>query len=351
MLKNDRLIKALLRQPVDATPVWLMRQAGRYLPEYRAVRKTAGDFLTMCKNPELACTVTLQPIDRFDLDAAIIFSDILTIPDAMGIGLHFVEGEGPQFTHPVRSQRDVDQLPTPDPETELRYVMDAIRTTQKALDHRVPLIGFAGSPWTIACYMVEGSGSKTFSTIKKMLYVEPQLLHQLLQKLATSITDYLVAQVHAGADVLMLFDTWGGILTPEAYQQFSLHYMREIIMKVRKNISPTVPIIVFTKNGGQWLETIVTSGCDAIGLDWTIDINNARQRIGNQVALQGNLDPSILLSTPEVIQNEVGKVLAAYGKHDGHIFNLGHGVTPDVPPENVAVLVDAVHEQSRKYHI
>jgi uroporphyrinogen decarboxylase len=351
MLKNDRLIRALFRQPVDVTPVWLMRQAGRYLPEYRAVRKHAGDFLTMCKNPEFACTVTLQPLERFNLDAAIIFSDILTIPDAMGIGLHFVEGEGPQFTHPVRTQQAIEQLPIPDPEIELRYVMDAIRTTKKALDNKVPLIGFAGSPWTIACYMVEGSGSKTFSIIKKMLYLEPQLLHQLLQKLATSISEYLVAQAQAGADVLMLFDTWGGILTPAAYEQFSLHYMREIITTVRASVPPNIPIIMFTKNGGQWLETIVTSGCDAVGLDWTIDINNARQRVGDKVALQGNLDPSILLSTPEVIRNEVAAILSAFGKHDGHVFNLGHGITPNVPPENVAVLIDAVHEKSQKYHI
>lgn len=345
-IKNTRILRALSKQHVDCTPIWVMRQAGRYLPEYRQVRQQAGDFLTLCKTPELACEVTLQPLARFDLDAAIIFSDILTIPDAMNLGLYFAEGEGPKFKHPVRTQADIDALPIPCPGTELNYVMQAIQHTKQALANKVPLIGFAGSPWTIACYMVEGGASKTFGIIKKMLYQSPDMLHQLLEKLATSISHYLQAQIEAGADIIMIFDTWGGILTPEAYQLFSLHYMKKIIASLPKHI----PTIMFTKNGGLWLEEMVSAGSDALGLDWTINIAEARKRVGKHVSLQGNLDPAILLSTPEVIVEQVGELLADYGRGTGHIFNLGHGITPDVPPEHVALLVDTVHDLSRQYH-
>lgn len=345
-IKNDRLLKALNRQPVDKTPIWIMRQAGRYLPEYRKIRAQAGDFLTLCKTPELACEVTCQPLKRFDLDAAIIFSDILTIPDAMQCGLHFITGEGPKFKHPVQTKTAIEQLPIPCPETELKYVMDAIRTTKQALTDKVPLIGFAGSPWTIACYMVEGGSSKTFNSIKKMLYRTPEILHCLLKKLSESISLYLQAQIKAGADVIMLFDTWGGILTPEAYQQFSLHYMQDILTSLPKS----TPTIMFTKNGGQWLETMVIAGSNALGLDWTTDIADAKRRVGNQVALQGNLDPAVLLATPKEIEQHVTDILQRVGTHNGHIFNLGHGITPDVPPENVAILVDAVHDISMQYH-
>lgn len=345
-IKNTRFLNALNKQPVDCTPIWLMRQAGRYLPEYRAVRKQAGDFLTLCKTPELACEVTLQPLERYALDAAIIFSDILTIPDAMQLGLYFAEGEGPKFKHPVRDKASIEALPIPCPDTDLGYVMQAIQLTKSALANKVPLIGFAGSPWTIACYMVEGGASKTFAIIKKMLYQSPELLHTLLDKLATSISLYLKAQIAAGADVIMLFDTWGGILTPEAYQTFSLHYMQKILASLPEK----TPTIMFTKNGGLWLETMVSAGSTALGLDWTINIAQARQRVGNHVSLQGNLDPAILLSTPDVIIAKTQQLLQDYGTGTGHIFNLGHGITPDVPPEHVTVLVDTVHDYSRQFH-
>lgn len=348
MIKNDRLIRALLRQPVDYTPIWIMRQAGRYLPEYKATRAKAGDFMSLCKNPELACEVTLQPLARFDLDAAILFSDILTIPDAMGLGLHFTPGEGPAFAKPIRQAADVQQLGIPDPETDLRYVMDAVRTIKQALHNEVPLIGFAGSPWTLATYMVEGGASKQFSLIKSMLYSQPQLLHQLLNKLAASVTEYLNAQIAAGVNVVMIFDTWGGILTTEAYQQFSLAYMQQIIQGLTKQMDgQTIPTILFTKNSTQWLEIIAASGCNAMGIDWTIDIGQARARVGHQVALQGNLDPAVLHAEPEFIRQAVKTILENYGKHPGHVFNLGHGITPDIPPEHVKVLVDAVHEFSK----
>jgi len=346
IIKNTRILNAIAKQNVDCTPIWVMRQAGRYLPEYRQMRQQAGDFLTLCKTPELACEVTLQPLERFDLDAAIIFSDILTIPDAMNLGLYFSEGEGPKFKHPVRTQADVDALPIPCPGSELQYVMQAISHTKQALANKVPLIGFAGSPWTIACYMVEGGASKTYGIIKKMLYQSPEMLHTLLEKLATSISHYLQAQIEAGADIIMIFDTWGGILTPEAYQLFSLHYMKKIIASLPEHI----PTIMFTKNGGLWLEQMVTAGSNTLGLDWGINIGEARQRVGEKVSLQGNLDPAILLSTPEVIVEKVGQLLADYGPGTGHIFNLGHGITPDVPPEHVALLVDTVHDLSRQYH-
>lgn len=347
-LKNDRLIRALLRQPVDCTPIWIMRQAGRYLPEYRATRAKAGDFMSLCKNPELACEVTMQPLARFNLDAAILFSDILTIPDAMGLGLHFTQGEGPAFTKPIRQALDIKQLGLPDPETDLRYVMDAVRTIKQSLADKVPLIGFAGSPWTLATYMVEGGASKQFSLIKSMLYSQPQLLHQLLDKLAAAVTDYLNAQIAAGVNAVMLFDTWGGLLTTQAYQQFSLAYMQKILQGLTRQVNKqTIPTILFTKNSQQWLNILAASGCDAVGIDWTIDIGQARQQIGQQVALQGNLDPAVLHADPEFIRQEAKAILDSYGQHPGHIFNLGHGITPDIPPEHVKVLVDAVHEFSK----
>lgn len=351
VLKNDRFLRALLREPVDQTPVWIMRQAGRYLPEYRATRAKAGNFLTLCMTPELACEVTLQPIRRFPLDAAIIFSDILTIPHAMGLGLHFVEGEGPAFERPIRTAADIAALGVPDVDNELRYVMDAVRLTRRELDGRVPLIGFAGSPWTLATYMVEGGSSRDFAKIKRMLYQAPELLHQLLDVLARSVSDYLSAQVAAGAQALMIFDTWGGTLTPCDYQAFSLNYMARIAASVqRSHEGCRVPLILFTKNGGQWLEAMADAGADALGIDWTTDIGEARQRVGNRVALQGNLDPSALHAAPERLRQEVSSVLARFGRGSGHVFNLGHGITPDIDPERVAVLVDAVHELSRPLH-
>jgi uroporphyrinogen decarboxylase len=350
-LKNDRLLRALLRQPVDVTPVWIMRQAGRYLPEYRAVREKAGDFKTLCTTPELACEVTLQPLRRFPLDAAILFSDILTIPDAMGLELFFTEGEGPQFRKPVRNAADVDALPVPDPEVELRYVMDAVRLIRRELGGKVPLIGFAGSPWTLATYMVEGGGSKEFALVKRMLFDQPALMHRLLDVLARSVTAYLNAQVAAGAQALMVFDTWGGALSPRDYKEFSLRYMERIVQGLaREHEGRRVPVILFTKNGGQWLEAMAASGCDALGIDWTTDLNDARARVGQHVALQGNMDPSILYASAERIHKEVGTVLASYGNGSGHVFNLGHGIHQHADPEKVAVVVDAVHELSRPYH-
>ncbi|WNO59854.1 uroporphyrinogen decarboxylase [Rheinheimera sp. MMS21-TC3] len=350
-LKNDRYLKALLKQPVDKTPVWMMRQAGRYLPEYRATRAQAGDFMSLCRNAELACEVTMQPLRRYALDAAILFSDILTIPDAMGLGLYFSEGEGPKFERPIRSANDIKQLPNPDPEQELQYVMNAVRTIRRELKGSVPLIGFSGSPWTLATYMVEGGSSKTFPIIKKMMFTDPKALHMLLDKLADSVITYLNAQISAGAQSLMIFDTWGGVLTPRDYQEFSLHYMQKILDGlIREADGRKVPVTLFTKNGGLWLETIANTGCDGVGLDWTINIGDARQRIGDKVALQGNMDPSVLLGTPERIREEVKTILESYGTGPGHVFNLGHGITPDVNPENVTVFIDAVHEFSRAMH-
>ncbi len=350
-LQNDRFLRALLREPVDVTPIWMMRQAGRYLPEYRATREKAGDFMTLCSTPELACEVTLQPIDRFALDAAILFSDILTVPDAMGLGLHFVAGEGPQFRSPVRSAADVDRLRVPDPEQELRYVMDAVRLIRRELHGRVPLIGFAGSPWTIATYMVEGGSSKDFSRIKGMMFDEPAVLHRLLDTVAASVTAYLNAQVAAGAQAVMIFDTWGGVLTPRDYRNFSLRTMSAIVAGLtREHEGRRVPVILFTKNGGQWLEDIAASGCDALGIDWTTDLGDARRRVGDRVALQGNMDPCALYASPGRIREEVGQVLASYGHGEGMVFNLGHGIHPGVDPQRVTVLVDAVHELSAAYH-
>lgn len=329
----------------------MMRQAGRYLPEYKATRAEAGDFMSLCKNPELACEVTLQPLRRYPLDAAILFSDILTIPDAMGLGLYFGEGEGPKFRHPVRDAAAINALPVPDPEQELGYVMDAVRTIRRELKGAVPLIGFSGSPWTLATYMVEGGSSKTFGTIKKMLYSEPALLHALLDKLTQSVTLYLNAQIAAGAQSVMIFDTWGGVLTPRDYREFSLGYMQKIVDGLtRENEDRKVPVTLFTKNGGLWLEAIAASGCDAVGLDWTIDIADARARIGDKVALQGNMDPSVLLGSPERIRQEVQTILAGFGQGSGHVFNLGHGITPEVDPEHAAVFIEAVQSFSKAYH-
>ncbi len=350
-LKNDRLLRALLREPVDTTPVWIMRQAGRYLPEYRATRERAGDFLTLCKTPELACEVTLQPLARFPLDAAILFSDILTVPDAMGLGLGFAEGEGPYFERPVRNAAAIRNLAVPDPEQDLGYVMDAIRVIRRELDGRVPLIGFSGSPWTLATYMVEGGSSKDFRRIKAMMYVQPEVLQQLLEVLSDSVAAYLNAQIAAGAQAVMIFDTWGGVLTPEAYRSFSLDPMQRIVDQLtREHEGRRVPVTLFTKGGGAWLEAMADTGCDALGLDWTTDIGEARQRVGARVALQGNLDPSVLYASPERIRQHVADVLERYGSGSGHVFNLGHGVHQFVDPQHVGALVDAVHELSAAYH-
>ncbi|MDA8622404.1 uroporphyrinogen decarboxylase [Psychrosphaera sp.] len=351
-LKNDRYLRALLQEPVDRTPVWMMRQAGRYLPEYRATRAVAGDFMSLCKNAELACEVTMQPLRRYPLDAAILFSDILTIPDAMGLGLYFETGEGPRFKNPIQSKADIDKLPIPDPEGELQYVMNAVRTIRKELNGSVPLIGFSGSPWTLATYMVEGSGTKTFSKVKGMMYSEPKMMHQLLDKVADSVTSYLNAQIAAGAQSVMIFDTWGGVLTPRDYEEFSLNYMSKIIDGLtRESEGRKVPVTLFTKNGGQWLEKMAATGCDALGLDWTMNIAEARDRVGSKVALQGNMDPSMLYATPDRIRQEVQTILADYGdKGTGHVFNLGHGITPDVKPENAGAFINAVVDYSPKFH-
>ena len=350
-LKNDRYLKALLRQPVDRTPVWIMRQAGRYLPEYREVRAKAGDFMTLCSTPELACEVTLQPLRRFDLDAAILFSDILTIPDAMGLGLYFSEGEGPKFTRTIDSASDVDKLSIPDPADKLSYVTDAVSLIRKELDGSVPLIGFAGSPWTLATYMVEGGSSKTFSKVKALLFEDPTSAHTLMSKLADSVALYLNAQIEAGAQAVMVFDSWGGALTTPHYKAFSLTYMQQIVDQlIREKDGQKIPVVLFTKGGGMWLSEIADTGCDGVGLDWSVDINIARRQIGDRVALQGNMDPAIMATNPEVIRQEVSRILADFGHGSGHVFNLGHGITPNIIPDNVAALVDAVHEISAQYH-
>lgn len=348
--QGSLFVRALQRKPIPRTPVWFMRQAGRYLPEYRQIRQKAGDFLSLCKNPELACTVALQPLARFPLDAAILFSDILTIPDAMGLGLYFTEGEGPAFFHPLRSLEAIRQLPIPQPREELAYVLEAVRLTRHEIPSDLPLIGFSGSPWTLACYMVEGRASRHFSSILRLLYAEPDTLHLLLSKLTQAIAAYLDEQIQAGADVVMLFDTWGGLLTTQNYLMFSLHYMREITTFI-KSKHPEIPIILFTKGGGQWLEQIAGVGCDAIGLDWMTDLAEARHRVGRQVALQGNLDPAVLLADPACIRQQVEQVLASFGPGEGHVFNLGHGIWPEILPEHVAIMVEAVHELSPPYHI
>ncbi len=350
-LKNDLFIRALFRKEVERTPIWIMRQAGRYLPEYRATRKRAGNFLALCKTPELACEVTMQPLDRYGLDAAILFSDILTIPDALGLGLQFSNGEGPSFKSPITSMADVNRISNLMPVNELAYVMDAVSLICKELDGRVPLIGFSGSPWTLATYMVEGKGSKEFHKVKGMLYKEPRTLEKLLDVLSSSVTTYLAAQIEAGAKAVMIFDTWGGVLSKECFLKYSLSPMQKIVEEL-KNISSTkdVPIVLFTKGGGNWLNEMAATGCDALGLDWTTEIDHARLQVGDKVALQGNLDPCVLYGNDDVIRKEVNKVLSKYGKGNGHVFNLGHGIQQYVDPEKVTILVEAVKEFSPAYH-
>ncbi len=348
-LKNDVFIRALLKQKVDRTPIWMMRQAGRYLPEYREIRSQAGSFMDLCTNPELACEVTLQPLRRFDMDAAILFSDILTIPDAMGLGLYFEEGEGPKFKKPIIRTSDVDKLVVPDPNQELKYVMDAVALIRKNLEGSVPLIGFSGSPWTLATYMIEGGSSKSFNKVKKFMYDHPKSMHELLKKLSDAVSLYLNAQIEAGAQAVMVFDTWGGMLTTEDYQEFSLEYAKKVRadLNTREN---EIPSIFFTKGGGQWLESMSECGYTALGLDWQTNIKLARQRVGNQVSLQGNMDPITLYANEDVIKEKVRSILADYGSGSGHVFDLGHGILPDVNPDHVKVMVDAVHELSRVYH-
>ncbi len=350
-LKNDRFLRALYREPVDVTPVWMMRQAGRYLPEYKATRAQAGDFMSLCKNADLACEVTLQPLRRYDLDAAILFSDILTIPDAMGQGLFFEAGEGPRFRKTVRTEADVAALPIPVIETDLDYVLNAVKTIRGALAGAVPLIGFSGSPWTLATYMVEGGSTRDFHHIKQMMYSQPEVLHALLDKLAQTVTAYLNAQILAGAQAVQIFDTWGGVLSGPAYREFSLAYMQKIVQGLlRENEDRKVPVILFTKGGGQWLTDLANTGADALGLDWTTDIQVARELVGNRVALQGNMDPSVLFGTPAAIKAEVARILAGFGSSAGHVFNLGHGIDQKVNPDHAKVFIDAVHELSRPYH-
>lgn len=350
-LQNDTFLKALMRQPTDYTPVWMMRQAGRYLPEYRESRKTAGSFLQLCKNPSFATEVTLQPLDRYPLlDASILFSDILTVPDAMGLGLYFEEGEGPKFERTLREETDIKKLAVPDM-ASLQYVFDAVSQIRKTINGRVPLIGFSGSPWTLATYMVEGKGGTDFLTIKKMAYARPDLLHHILEVTAQTVIQYLNAQIAAGAQAVMIFDSWGGALSHNAYKEFSLNYMQKIVNGLtREDDGRIVPRIVFTKGGALWLEAQSEIGADALGLDWSVDIGAARKRVGDKVALQGNLDPAILLSTPEAIEKEVKSILASYGHGAGHVFNLGHGITQWTPPENAAAMLAAVREHSRQYH-
>jgi uroporphyrinogen decarboxylase len=348
-LRNDTLLRALLRQPTAYTPLWLMRQAGRYLPEYNATRARAGSFLALAKTPALATEVTLQPLERFPLDAAILFSDILTVPDAMGLGLYFVEGEGPKFERTVRDEAAVARLASPDPEAELRYVLDAVREVRRALDGRVPLIGFSGSPFTLACYMIEGGGSDDFRSVKTMLYGRPDLLHRILEVNAHAVTDYLNAQIAAGAQAVMIFDTWGGALAHQAYRDFSLAYLHRVVAGlVREAEGRRVPSIVFTKGGGLWLEAIAASGCDAVGVDWTVDLGEARQRVGDRVALQGNLDPAVLLADDRAVEREAQAVLREFGPGPGHVFNLGHGISQFTPPDRVARLTEIVHRESAR---
>ena len=353
-LKNDRFLRALRREPVDCTPVWLMRQAGRYLPEYRATRAKAGSFLAMAKNPELACEVTLQPLERFELDAAILFSDILTIPDAMGLGLYFVDGEGPKFERPVRDAAAVARLGVPDMEADLGYVMDAVRVIRRELDGRVPLIGFSGSPWTLACYMVEGGGSKDFARIKAMAHTDPQALHALLSVNTDAVIAYLAAQRAAGAQALQVFDTWGGVLSPTMYREFSLPYLERIARELERGEgTDRTPLIVFGKGNAAYLGELADTGAEGVGVDWLIDLGDAARRTGGKVALQGNLDPTTLYGSPEAIRREVRRALDSYrdgngGSREGHVFNLGHGMSPGMDPEHVRVLVDEVHAYSRR---
>ena len=353
-LANDRFLRALRRQPVDRTPVWLMRQAGRYLPEYRATRAQAGSFLNLAKNPELACEVTLQPLRRFPLDAAILFSDILTVPDAMGLGLYFADGEGPKFERPIRSAADIDRLGVPDMETDLRYVMDAVRTIRRELNGSVPLIGFSGSPWTIACYMVEGGGSDNYSKVKSLALNDPAAMHKLLGVVTDAVIAYLKAQYAAGAQALQVFDTWGGVLSPSMYREFSLRYLQRIAAELPRGDGETrAPLILFGKGNDPYLDELAASGAEAVGVDWTIGLGDAARRIAGRTALQGNLDPVTLYASPEAIRREVGRALEDYragngGSCEGHVFNLGHGLSPDMSPEHVGALVAAVHELSAR---
>jgi len=350
-LHNDTFLRACLRQPTEYTPVWLMRQAGRYLPEYNATRARAGSFMALATNPGYATEVTLQPLERYPLDAAILFSDILTVPDAMGLGLTFTPGEGPRFERPLREEAAIVRLAVPDLE-QLRYVFDAVASIRKALDGRVPLIGFAGSPWTLACYMVEGAGSTDYRLVKTMLYARPDLLRRILEINADAVAAYLNAQIAAGAQAVMIFDSWGGVLADGAFQRFSLHYTERVLRQlVRDSDGRHVPQIVFTKGGGPWLEQIAASGADVVGVDWTMNLGAARRRVGERVAIQGNLDPSVLFAGPEQIRDEVRGALQSFSEGasgDGHVFNLGHGISQFTPPESVAALVEAVHQFSRR---
>jgi len=350
-LKNDLFLRSLLRQPVERTPVWIMRQAGRYLPEYREVRAQAGDFMSLCGNPELACEVTLQPLRRYSLDAAILFSDILTVPDAMGLGLYFETGEGPKFERPIRSKAEIERLSAPDVSDKLQYVFDAVALIRRELNGDVPLIGFAGSPWTVGTYMVEGGSSRTFENIRGLAKEQPDVLDHLMRTVAGTTTEYLNAQIDSGAQAVMIFDTWGAALEPDDYRRFSLDSMQQILDGLqREKDGAQIPVILFTKGAGPLLADMVETGCDALGVDWTTDLSDARKYVDDRVALQGNLDPATLRETPEAIEAGVARVLASYGKGPGHIFNLGHGITPDIDPDNVAVLVDAVHRLSPQYH-
>ncbi len=350
-LSNDLIIRALLRKDVDRTPLWVMRQAGRYLPEYLKTRAEAGSFLQLCQTPELACEVTLQPLRRFKLDAAIIFSDILTIPDVMGLGLYFTEGEGPRFERPLRTEADIRNLPRPDVHDSLAYVMDAIRLVRRELAGQVPLIGFSGSPWTLATYMVEGGPSKSYGKIKKLIYDQPALAHQLLEKLADTVTDYLNAQIESGAQIVQIFDTWGGVLAADAFKEFSVRYLARIIAGLKhEHEGRRVPVILFCKGCNAHLEAQADTGCDALGVDWTMTLSEARSRVGHRVALQGNLDPAVLLAAPAVIRHETSQVLNSFGHGSGHVFNLGHGITPDVDPDNLQTLVNSVLDLSPAFH-
>ncbi len=350
---NDAFLRALCREKTDFTPLWLMRQAGRYLPEYCETRARAGSFMGLAQNPDYATEVTLQPIDRYGLDAAILFSDILTVPDAMGLGLSFVQGEGPVFAKPVQDEAAVAQLAAPDPNVELKYVMDAVSSIRKALNNRVPLIGFSGSPFTLACYMVEGRGSRDFRTVKTMMYRRPDLFHRILEENAEAVALYLNAQIKAGAQAVQIFDTWGGMLADGDFQTFSLAYTKKVVEKlIRENDGAKVPSIVFTKGGGEWIADIASIGCDAVGLDWSVNLTRARSVVGDRVALQGNLDPFVLFGDEETIRREARRVLDAYGEvgAGGHVFNLGHGINQFTPVENVRILVDEVHSYSRRHH-
>jgi len=350
-LINDTYIRALLRQPTERTPIWVMRQAGRYLPEYRQIRSEAGSFMNLCTNPELACEVTLQPLRRFALDAAILFSDILTVPDAMGLGLYFVEGEGPRFEKVIKSAADVEQLKRPDPETSLAYVMDAVSLIRKNLAGDVPLIGFSGSPWTLATYMVEGGSSKAFSKTKNMIYGEPQTAHLLLEKLAEGVIDYLNAQIESGAQAVQIFDTWGGVLAPDMFVEFSLRYLEKIVNGLHRSYDGSaIPVVLFCKSCNSHLEALADTGCDGLGVDWTITLAEAKTRVGDRVSLQGNLDPAIMLTNPETIKTQVKATLTSFGKGGGHVFNLGHGITPEVDPYHMTVLTESVRDYSTTWH-